>query len=117
MNMNTEPIRLPAWATAVLAIVLPPVIALLLEQDWKVALATSLGGLLVGGGIVAKAESARAFTNSPATVERNFQAAVSAGATGAWVQADPMSTSTTIVTEETVVTDEDDLGGEPPIGG
>lgn len=67
IDMNHEPLRLPAWVTALLVTFLPVLIAVLQEQDWKTALAYALGGLLVGTPIVAYAESKRAFTNSPAT--------------------------------------------------
>lgn len=69
IDMRHEPLRLPAWATAILVTFLPVVIAVLLEQEWRVALAAALSGLLVGTPIVAAAEAKRAFTESPATIE------------------------------------------------
>ena len=70
MNMNNEPIRLPAWCFAVLAVILPPIIAYLSGADWKIALATALGGLIPASATVAVAESKRAFTYSPETQQR-----------------------------------------------
>ena len=67
MDMTTEPIRRPAWLVAVLGVVVPPVVAWLLYGDWRVALASSLVGLLPASGVVGYAESRRARTDSPAT--------------------------------------------------
>lgn len=65
MNMRTEPIRLPAWIASFLAVVVVPLlIALLTDVDWKVALAAALAAVVP---LLAGAETARAFTDSPAT--------------------------------------------------
>lgn len=75
MNMNTEPIRLPAILVALLIIGGPALVAALLGQDWRVALAASVAALIPAGGVIGAAESRRARTDSPATVEARFRAA------------------------------------------
>ena len=73
LNMQSEPIRLPAWAVAVLLVVGPPLATVLQGGDVKQAIATAILGLVAGGGVIAVAESKRARTDSPATIERRVQ--------------------------------------------
>lgn len=67
MNMQSEPLRLPAWAVAVLLVVGPPVAAVLLGAEWQEAVATAILGLVASGGVIGATETARAFVDSPAT--------------------------------------------------
>lgn len=77
MDMQTEPIRLPAWLYAIILVVGPPVAAVLAGGDARQAIATAILGLVAGGGVIARAESIRARTDSPATVDRRLQALAS----------------------------------------
>lgn len=69
MDMHTEPIRLPAIVTAALLFAGPVLIAVLLEQPWRVALATAIGSLIASGGVLSATESVRARRDSPATAQ------------------------------------------------
>lgn len=74
MDMNTEPIRLPAWATALLLLIGPPLAAILLGQDPRTVIAAAILALVASGGVVGYAESRRARTDSPATIARRLEA-------------------------------------------
>lgn len=111
MNMQTEPLRLPAWTAAVAFLALPAVVAYLLGQDWKVALAASLAGLIPATATVSYAESKRAFTNSPATVQATYEAAV-ARATEPGDVAGLVVGQGTIVTEQTTETTVESSDGD-----
>jgi len=70
MNMNNEPIRLPALIALVVILACAVAISLLLGLELDVALATVLGVLaVIGAPVVAITESKRARTDSPATIE------------------------------------------------
>lgn len=73
MDMNTEPIRLPAWATAILLVVGAPVAAILLGQDPRTVIASAILALVASGGVIGYAESRRARTDSPATIARRLE--------------------------------------------
>jgi len=73
MNMSNEPIRLPALAFAVGLVALVVVVALVMGVDFNTALGYVAGALALGGGTVAVAESKRARTDSPATIETRLQ--------------------------------------------
>lgn len=73
MNMNTEPIRLPAWATAVLLVIGTPAAAILLGQDPREVIATAILALVASGGVIGYAESRRARTDSPATIAARIE--------------------------------------------
>lgn len=75
MNMNTEPIRLPAWLYAIILVVGPPLASILVGGDARQAIAVALLGLVAGGGVIARAESIRARTDSPATIHAQYEAA------------------------------------------
>lgn len=73
MNMTTEPIRLPALLALVVVLVCAVAISLLLGLDLQVSIAVVLGVLaVVGAPVVAVAESKRARTDSPATVDQRL---------------------------------------------
>ena len=72
MDMNTEPIRLPAWATALLLLIGPPLAQILMGQDARTVIATAVLALVASGGVVGYAESRRARTDSPATIARRL---------------------------------------------
>lgn len=71
MDMTHEPIRIPAVAYAVVLVVGPIAIAALLGIDVREAIATAIAGIIAGGGVIARAESVRARTDSPATLTRH----------------------------------------------
>lgn len=77
MNMHTEPIRLPAIVVAILLVIGPPVAAILLGADAREAIATAILGLVASGGVIARTESVRARTDSPATIETRLSALAS----------------------------------------
>lgn len=68
LDLQHEPVRLPAVVVAVLLLVGPVAIAALLGADVREAVATALGGLIASGGVIGAAESVRARTDSPATI-------------------------------------------------
>jgi uncharacterized transporter YbjL len=72
MNMSTEPIRLPALIIATVIVVLAIIIAVVLGLELDEALILVLGAFTASGALVANAETKRAFTDSPATVERRL---------------------------------------------
>lgn len=71
MNMQNEPIRLPAWLASLLAVVvLPALSSLLLGADWRTVLVGVIAAVIP---LIAYTESKRARTDSPATVETRLQ--------------------------------------------
>lgn len=73
MNMSTEPIRLPAWLASLLALVILPALASLLTGvDWRTVL---IGVIAVVIPLLGYTESARARTDSPATIQSQYEAA------------------------------------------
>jgi len=70
--MTTEPIRLPAIAWGLLVVVLAIVIAVVLDVDIERAIGIVFAAIATAGGVVALAESKRARTDSPATIERRL---------------------------------------------
>lgn len=72
MDMNNEPIRLPAWAVGLLLLLGPPIAQILMGQDARTVIATALLSLCASGGLIGYAESRRARTDSPATIERRL---------------------------------------------
>lgn len=74
MDMNTEPIRLPAWATSILLVIGAPLAAILLGQDPRAVIASAILALVASGGVIGYAESRRARTDSPATIARRLEA-------------------------------------------
>lgn len=81
MDMQSEPIRLPALVVAVLLVVGPPVAAVLNGANPKEAIATAILGLVASGGVLGVAESRRARTDSPATIAQRFEVAAAVAAT------------------------------------
>lgn len=72
MNMRTEPIRLPAIAWALLTVIVAAAIAWALDLELEEVIVIIGGAIVTTGGAVALAESRRARTDSPATVERRL---------------------------------------------
>lgn len=71
MNMNNEPIRLPAWLASLLAIViLPALSSLLLGTDWRTVLVGVIAAVIP---LIAYTESKRARTDSPATIQSRLE--------------------------------------------
>lgn len=69
MNMSTEPIRLPALIALVVVIACVIALSLLLHLEPENAVALVLGVLGVFAPALAFAESKRARTDSPATID------------------------------------------------
>lgn len=66
--MNSEPIRIPAWAASLLALVILPALSSLLTGiDWRTVL---LGVIAAVIPLLAVTETVRAFTDSPVTAAR-----------------------------------------------
>lgn len=69
MNMQTEPIRLPALIAAAVVVVLAIVIAVVLKVDINEAIVIVIGAFGLTAPAIAFTESKRARTDSPATIE------------------------------------------------
>lgn len=72
LNMRNEPIRLPAWLVSLWAVLVLPILTYVIDSDgseisWRKVATLALAGASV---LIAGAETARAFVNSPATRER-----------------------------------------------
>lgn len=78
MNMNNEPIRLPALVALVVVLACAIAVSLLLHLEPKEAVSLVLGVLAVFAPALAVTESKRARTDSPATIEAKWQAHASA---------------------------------------
>jgi uncharacterized transporter YbjL len=72
MNMTNEPIRLPALLVSSAIVVLAIVAAVVLRLELAEALLLISGAFTTSGALVARAETKRAFTDSPATIERRL---------------------------------------------
>lgn len=69
MNMNTEPLRLPALMWAVLVVLLVLLVSVVTGRTFEEAVGLVALALTLAGGVVANAESKRARTDSPATIQ------------------------------------------------
>lgn len=74
-TMQAEPYRAPALAVATLTLAAVIFGAVMLGADLGQIAAAAAGALAVAGAIVAKAESVRQFTDSPATMAKQRQEA------------------------------------------
>lgn len=81
MNMNNEPIRLPALIALVVVLACAIAVSLLLHLEPKEAVSLVLGVLAVFAPALAVTESKRARTDSPATIEAKWQAHATSVAT------------------------------------
>lgn len=86
LDMRHEPIRLPALLWAALVVVLAIAITVIVGLPLQEAITTVLAVVAIVGGPVAMAESRRARTDSPATIQaqldeidRHLRAQVDAG--------------------------------------
>lgn len=71
MNMTSEPLRLPAWLASLLAVVALPALSALLETgDWREVLIGAVAAVIP---LIALTESARARTDSPATIDTRLR--------------------------------------------
>jgi multisubunit Na+/H+ antiporter MnhB subunit len=73
MDMEHEPIRLPAIVVAILIVVAAAGVAALLDLDINQVIAIIVGTVPVAAGLMGYAESRRARTMSPATVKESVQ--------------------------------------------
>lgn len=69
MNMQNEPIRLPAVVVSVIVFIVSIVVPLINGADPVVVVSAALIGLTGAGGLFAASESKRARTDSPLTLQ------------------------------------------------
>jgi hypothetical protein len=79
MDMEHEPIRLPAIVWAILLVVAAAVVAALLDMELSDVVAIIVAASVPAAGVVGYAESKRARTMSPATVKESVQGLADAG--------------------------------------
>lgn len=93
MNMNTEPIRLPALIALVVVVACAIAVSLLLDLDPADAVALVVGVLALFTPALAVTESKRARTDSPATIQALHAqyAADRADSAGITIAGDPAS--------------------------
>lgn len=72
MDMHHEPFRLPALQWSAVAVIGAPAAAALFGVGTRKTIATAILGAVAAGAVIAGAESTRARTDSPATMERRM---------------------------------------------